>query len=54
MLPPALSYRQAAAEPTVLTATLLVVVLGAVIIAPSMAWLIAIQRRVLRDVGVRE
>ncbi|MFG1874671.1 cytochrome d ubiquinol oxidase subunit II [Sphaerisporangium sp. NPDC049003] len=54
MLPPSLTYRQAAAEPSVLTATLVVTAIGVALIAPSMAWLLAVQRRALRDTGTPE
>ncbi len=54
MLPPSLTYRQAAADPAVLTATLVVTVIGVVLIAPSMACLLAVQRRALRDAGTSE
>ncbi|MCW2879212.1 MAG: terminal oxidase subunit [Sphaerisporangium sp.] len=54
MLPPSLSYRQAAADPAVLTAMLIVIAIGVVLIAPSMAWLLAVQRRELRDAETPE
>ncbi|WP_214411764.1 cytochrome d ubiquinol oxidase subunit II [Sphaerisporangium fuscum] len=53
MLPPSLTYRQAAAESSVLVATLVVTAVGVALIGPSMAWLIAVQRRELRDSGER-
>ncbi|RCG23993.1 cytochrome d ubiquinol oxidase subunit II [Sphaerisporangium album] len=49
MLPPNLTYRQAAAEMSVLVATMVVIAVGVLLIAPSMAWLINLQRRELRD-----
>ncbi|GII89213.1 cytochrome D ubiquinol oxidase subunit II [Sphaerisporangium siamense] len=48
MLPPALTYRQAAAEMSVLAATIIVIAVGVLLIVPSMAWLISVQRRGLR------
>jgi cytochrome d ubiquinol oxidase subunit II len=54
LLPPSLTYRQATAEQAVLTAMLVVTFVGVLVIAPSMAWLLAVRRRTLRDAGTPE
>ncbi|MFI0423594.1 cytochrome d ubiquinol oxidase subunit II [Spongiactinospora sp. 9N601] len=45
MLPPSLGYREAAATPAVLTATLVSVAAGAVLLVPSLVWLYYLQQR---------
>ncbi|SNT58594.1 cytochrome d ubiquinol oxidase subunit II [Streptosporangium subroseum] len=45
MLPPGLTVEEAAAHPSVLTATLIVLGVGALVILPSMVWLFLVQRR---------
>ncbi|RJL24216.1 cytochrome d ubiquinol oxidase subunit II [Bailinhaonella thermotolerans] len=45
LLPPATDYRQAAASPVVLSTTLIVLAVGAVLVLPSMGWLLWIQHR---------
>ncbi|MFI9575204.1 cytochrome d ubiquinol oxidase subunit II [Microbispora rosea] len=45
MLPPAVSFRQAAAEPAVITAVLAVAAAGALLVLPSIALLLAVQHR---------
>ncbi|GLW98747.1 cytochrome d ubiquinol oxidase subunit II [Microtetraspora sp. NBRC 16547] len=51
MLPPAFTYRQAAAGPEVLVVTLIVLGVGALLVLPAIAWLLAIQRRLPYDSG---
>ncbi|MEZ0075718.1 cytochrome d ubiquinol oxidase subunit II [Planotetraspora sp. GP83] len=46
MLPPSLTYLDAAAQPVVLTTTLAVAAVGALLVLPSIAWLFLLQRRV--------
>jgi cytochrome bd ubiquinol oxidase subunit II len=45
MLPPEITYQRAAAQPTVLTAILIVAAVAAVLVLPSVVLLLAIQRR---------
>ncbi|MCT9930839.1 cytochrome d ubiquinol oxidase subunit II [Planotetraspora sp. A-T 1434] len=45
MLPPSLTYLDAAAQPVVLTTTLAVAAVGALLVLPSIAWLFLLQRR---------
>ncbi|MEU6738267.1 cytochrome d ubiquinol oxidase subunit II [Streptosporangium sandarakinum] len=51
MLPPGLTVYQAAATRSVLGATLLVLAVGALLVLPSMAWLLLLQRRAPYDAG---
>jgi cytochrome d ubiquinol oxidase subunit II len=53
MLPPSLTYRNAAANPAVITTTLVVLAVGAVLVLPSIAWLLALQRRLPYDSETR-
>ncbi|WP_433243734.1 cytochrome d ubiquinol oxidase subunit II [Streptosporangium sp. CA-135522] len=45
MLLPALTVEEAAADPAVLGATLVVLAVGALLVLPAMAWLLLLQRR---------
>ncbi|WP_055482326.1 cytochrome d ubiquinol oxidase subunit II [Sphaerimonospora mesophila] len=45
MLPPGTPYRQAAAQPVVLTTVLVVTAVGALLLIPSIVWLLIIQHR---------
>ncbi|MCC5580858.1 cytochrome d ubiquinol oxidase subunit II [Microtetraspora sp. AC03309] len=51
MLPPAFTYRQAAAGPEVLVVTLIVLGVGALLVLPAIGWLLAVQRRLPYDSG---
>jgi cytochrome d ubiquinol oxidase subunit II len=49
MLPPGLTYREAAAEPAVTTTVLVVTGVGALLVLPSLLWLFLLQRRMPYD-----
>ncbi|GAA4594473.1 cytochrome d ubiquinol oxidase subunit II [Planotetraspora phitsanulokensis] len=49
MLPPALTYREAAAAPVVTTTVLVVAGVGALLVLPSLVWLFLLQRRMPYD-----
>ncbi|WP_067179009.1 cytochrome d ubiquinol oxidase subunit II [Microtetraspora niveoalba] len=51
MLPPSYTYAQAAAGPEVLLITLIVLGAGALLVLPSIGWLLLIQRRLPYDSG---
>lgn len=51
MLPPGLTVEVAAADPAVLGATLVVLAVGALLVVPSMTWLLLLQRRAPYDPG---
>jgi cytochrome d ubiquinol oxidase subunit II len=53
MLPPSLTYQNAAANPVVITTTLIVLAVGAALVLPSIAWLLALQRRLPYDSETR-
>jgi cytochrome d ubiquinol oxidase subunit II len=53
MLPPSLTYREAAAQPVVITTTLVVLAVGMLVVLPSLVWLLALQRRLPYETGKR-